>query len=131
VAIAKVEPLLTTRSVSGPFDYRLPERLGEVEVGSVLVVPFARRKVLGVVVDLAETSELSDDRLAEPLEALEAGVPPELVELGRWVGEEYCSTPARGLGLVLPPGVGSGAEAPVPLTAASGWASASAPRCAP
>jgi primosomal protein N' (replication factor Y) len=45
------------------------------------------------------------------LEALEAGVPPELVELGRWVGEEYCSTTGRGLGLVLPPGVGTGAEA--------------------
>jgi primosomal protein N' (replication factor Y) (superfamily II helicase) len=111
VPIAKVEPLLTTRSVSGPFDYRLPEAMGDIEVGSVLVVPFGRRRVVGVVVGLADRSDLPQDRLAEPLEALEAGVPPELVELGRWVGEEYCSTPARGLGLVLPPGVGTGAEA--------------------
>jgi primosomal protein N' (replication factor Y) len=109
--VAKVEPLLTTRSVSGPFDYRLPEAMEDVGVGSVLVVPFGRRRVVGVVVDLAERSELPDGRLAEPIEALEAGVPPELVELGRWVGEEYCSTTARGLGLVLPPGVGTGAEA--------------------
>jgi primosomal protein N' (replication factor Y) len=109
--IAKVEPLLTTRSVSGPFDYRLPEAMSEVEVGSVLVVPFGRRRVVGVVVGLVDRSDLPQDRLAEPLEALEAGVPPELVGLGRWVGEEYCSTPARGLGLVLPPGVGTGAEA--------------------
>jgi primosomal protein N' (replication factor Y) (superfamily II helicase) len=108
--IAKVEPLLTTRSVSGPFDYRLPESM-EAGVGSVLVVPFGRRRVLGVVVELAEHSELPPQRLAEPLEALEAGVPAELVELGRWVGKEYCSTPARGLGLVLPPGTGTGAEA--------------------
>jgi primosomal protein N' (replication factor Y) (superfamily II helicase) len=111
VAIAKVEPLLTTRSVSGPFDYRLPEAMEHVGVGSVLVVPFGRRKVVGVVVGLADRSDLPDGRLAEPLEALEAGVPPELVELGRWVGEEYCSTTGRGLGLVLPPGVGTGAEA--------------------
>jgi primosomal protein N' (replication factor Y) (superfamily II helicase) len=111
MAIAKVEPLLTTRSVSGPFDYRLPEAMEHVGVGSVLVVPFGRRKVVGVVVGLADRSDLPDGRLAEPLEALEAGVPPELVELGRWVGEEYCSTPGRGLGLVLPPGVGTGAEA--------------------
>ena len=60
---------------------------------------------------MAERSDLPDGRLAEPLEALDAGVPPELVELGRWVGEEYCSTTGRGLGLVLPPGVGTGAEA--------------------
>src|SRR3954471_2984605 len=110
-SIAKVEPLLTTRNVSGPFDYRLPERMSEVEVGSVLVVPFGRRRVVGVVVGLADRSDLPQDRLAEPLEALEAGVPPELVALGRWGGEEYCSTPARGLGLVLPPGIGTGAEA--------------------
>jgi primosomal protein N' (replication factor Y) len=111
VAIAKVEPLLTTRSVSGPFDYRLPKAMGDIGVGSVLVVPFGRRRVVGVVVGLAERSDLPDGRLAEPVEALEAGVPPELVELGRWVGDEYCSTTARGLGLVLPPGVGTGAEA--------------------
>jgi primosomal protein N' (replication factor Y) len=111
VPIAKVEPLLTTRNVSGPFDYRLPEAMSEVEVGSVLVVPFGRRRVVGVVVGLADRSDLPQDRLAEPLEALEAGVPPELVALGRWVGEDYCSTTARGLGLVLPPGVGTGAEA--------------------
>ena len=111
MSIAKVEPLLTTRSISGPFDYRLPEAMEDVQVGSVLVVPFGRRRVVGVVVGLADSSELPDGRLAEPVEALEAGVPPELVGLGRWVGEEYCSTPARGLGLVLPPGIGTGAEA--------------------
>src|SRR5688500_15776527 len=110
MAIAKVEPLLTTRNVRGPFDYRLPEDM-EVEVGSVLVVPFGRRRVKAVVVGIEETSELPDDRLAEPLEALEAGVSPELVELGRWVGEEYSSTPARGLGLALPPGIGGAADA--------------------
>ena len=103
--------MLTTRSVSGPFDYRLPESMESVGVGSVLVIPFGRRRVIGVVVALAEHSDLPRVRLAEPVEALEAGVPPELVELGRWVGEEYCSTPARGLGLVLPPGTGTGSEA--------------------
>jgi primosomal protein N' (replication factor Y) len=111
MAIAKVEPLLTTRSVRGPFDYRLPDSMSGVGVGSILVVPFGRRRVKGVVVALAETSEVPADRLAEPFEALEAGVPPDLVELGRWVGEEYCSTTSRGLGLVLPPGIGTGAEA--------------------
>jgi len=111
VTIAKVEPLLTTRSVRGPFDYRLPEAMEDVEVGSILVVPFGRQRVKGVVVGLADASEVADDRLAEPFEALEAGVPADLVALGRWVGEEYCSTPSRGLGLTLPPGTGSGAQA--------------------
>ena len=35
-------------------------------------------------------------------------MPPELVELARWIADEYCSTPARALGLLLPPGVAAG-----------------------
>ncbi|MGH2982573.1 MAG: hypothetical protein ACRDKV_11095, partial [Solirubrobacterales bacterium] len=106
--IAKVEPLTTARSLRGPFDYRLPAELGEVGVGTVLRVPFGRQRLLGVVVDLADRSELPSERLAEPLEALEAGAPAELVRLGLRVAREYCSTPSRGLSLVLPPGTGAG-----------------------
>jgi primosomal protein N' (replication factor Y) (superfamily II helicase) len=110
MAIAKVEPLTTARALRGPFDYRLPAAMHGVGVGSVLLVPFGRRRVLGVVVGIAERSELPLDRLAEPIEALEAGVPAELVRLGLWAAREYCSTPARGLGLVLPPGTGVGGQ---------------------
>src|SRR4051812_49613446 len=80
-----------------------------VEVGSMLVVPFGRRQLLGVVVALAEHSDVPPERLVEPLQALGKGVPAELVRLGLWIAEEYCSTPARGLALVLPPGTGTGA----------------------
>ena len=112
--IARVEPLTTARALRGPFDYRLPERLGEVGVGSVLLVPFGRRRVIGVVVEVAESSELPPERLAEPIQALAAGATPELVQLGLWVAREYCSTPARGLELVLPPSVGRGGRATGP-----------------
>ena len=78
----------------------------------MLVVPFARRRILGVVVDVAEHSDVPPDKLAEPLSALEADVPPELVNLGLWVAREYVSTPARGLALVLPPGHGHRERAP-------------------
>ena len=102
--IARVEPLVTSRAVRGPFDYRLPERLAGVEVGSLLLVPFGPQRLLGVVVELAESSELAPERLAEPIRALEAGVPPELVRLAHWVAHDYCTTQARALELVLPPG---------------------------
>jgi primosomal protein N' (replication factor Y) (superfamily II helicase) len=106
LSIAKVEPLTTARALRGPFDYRLPEEMADVGVGSVVRVPFGRRRVLGVVVDMAASSDLPLERLVEPIEALETGVPVELVRLGLWVAREYCSTPARGLRLVLPPGAG-------------------------
>jgi primosomal protein N' (replication factor Y) len=107
-AIAHVEPLTTARALRGPFDYRLPEELRDgVDVGSMLVVPFGQREVLGVVVGLAERSEVSDEKLLAPLRALELGVPIDLVALAEWIAAEYCSTLARALRLVLPPGATS------------------------
>ncbi len=104
-AIARVEPMTTARALRGPFDYRLPDELrGGVDVGSMLVVPFGRREVLGVVVGLADSSEIAEEKLLAPLRALELGVPEELVALAEWIAAEYCSTIARSLALVLPPG---------------------------
>jgi len=108
--IAQVEPLTPARALRGPFDYRLPGEMAGVDVGSMLVIPFGQRRLLGVVVGMSETSDVPAERLVEPLKALESGVPAELVRLGLWVAEEYCSTPARGLSLVLPPGAGTGAS---------------------
>jgi primosomal protein N' (replication factor Y) len=96
--------MTTARALRGPFDYRLPEELREgVGVGSMLVVPFGRRQILGVVTGLADHSEVSDEKLLAPLRALELGVPVDLVALAEWLAAEYCSTLSRALALVLPP----------------------------
>src|ERR1700682_3382697 len=86
-AIAQVEPMTTARALRGPFDYRLPEELrgGAVGVGSMLVVPFGRREVLGVVVEMADSSEVAAEKLLAPLRALELGVPAEMVGLADWI----------------------------------------------
>ena len=80
----------------------------------MLVVPFGRRDLLGVVVGLAEGSEVAPERLLAPRRAVEGDVPVELVELAGWIAREYCSTPARALSLVLPPGAGAGVARPRP-----------------
>jgi primosomal protein N' (replication factor Y) len=106
--IARVEPLTRTRAVRGPFDYRLAAEHSGVGVGSLLAVPFGGRRALGVVTALAEVSELAPDRLAEPYAVLAPAAPADLVELAGWMAHEYCSTPARALGLVLAPGAADG-----------------------
>ena len=99
--IARVEPLTTTRRLSGPFDYLLPE--APVQVGSLVRVPFGRQVLDGVVVGLAEESELPPERLIAPTAVREDSVPADLVALALWMAAEYASTPARALSLVLPP----------------------------
>src|SRR4051794_5383806 len=99
--IARVEPLTTTRRLSGPFDYALPD--GPLPVGSVVRVPFGRQALDGVVVGLAEASELPEERLVAPSGVRADSVPADLVERALWMAAEYASTPARALSLVLPP----------------------------
>jgi primosomal protein N' (replication factor Y) (superfamily II helicase) len=106
--IAKVEPLTTARALRGPFDYALAGRFADVGVGTLLLVPFGRQRIRGLVTDLTETSDVPADRLAQPIAVLGETIPPGLVDLGLWVAREYCSTPARGLELVLEPGAGKG-----------------------
>src|SRR3954468_2535224 len=98
--IARVEPLTTTRRVSGPFDYHAPEG---AEGGTVVRIPFGRQRLDGVVVGLAERSEVAEERLVTPSAVLDDSVPAELVDLALWIAGEYCATPARALALVLPP----------------------------
>src|SRR5947209_3081291 len=114
--IARVHPLTRTRAVRGPFDYRLaPDQ--EVQVGSLLRVPFGARSSLGVVVELAERSELDPERLVEPEAVIGAGVGADLVALADWMAREYCSTPSRALALMLAPGASVGTGAKLALVA--------------
>jgi primosomal protein N' (replication factor Y) len=116
--IARVEPLTRTRAVRGPFDYRLGSDHAGVDVGSLLRVPFGRRLTLGIVLELADRSELEPDRLAEPDAVLAPGIPRDLVRLARWMAAEYCSTTARALALLLAPGAADGTRAKEVLVAA-------------
>jgi primosomal protein N' (replication factor Y) len=98
--IARVEPLTTARALRGPFDYLRPDG---AEVGSLLVVPFGRRDVVGVVTGIASASQVSEERLVAPRRVLPNSVPPELIALAEWMAREYVSTFARALQLMLPP----------------------------
>jgi primosomal protein N' (replication factor Y) len=99
--IARVQPLTTTRRLTGPFDYLVDA--GAVEVGSLVRIPFGHQKLDGVVVGIAETSEVPDEKLVAPTAVRGDSIPRDLVDLALWMAEEYCSTPARALALVTPP----------------------------
>ncbi|MGI8558049.1 MAG: replication restart helicase PriA [Solirubrobacteraceae bacterium] len=113
--IARVEPLSTARGLRGPFDYRAGDLA--VEVGSLLLVPFARRELLGVVVEVTSESELDESRLLAPRRLIEPGLPAGHVALADWIAREYCSTRARALALMLPPGSARGTRASMRVTA--------------
>lgn len=100
--IALIEPLVTTRRLSGPFDYLWPEGREQL-VGSLVKIPFAGRVLDGVVVGFKQKSDVAPDRLATPVEFRSESLPEGLVGLAYWIAQQYCSTPARALTLFLPP----------------------------
>ena len=95
--VAQVEPITTARVLRGPFDYVCP---GGATVGSVMTVPFGGRDLLAIVTALKDSSK---HELSEAKELLPFSLPEDLVALGPWLADEYCSTPARAYSLMLPP----------------------------
>ncbi|MBE2314750.1 primosomal protein N' [Solirubrobacter sp. CPCC 204708] len=99
--IARVEPLTTTRRLSGPFDYKADGLA--LDVGSIVRIPFGHQQLDGVVVALTDSTDVPEEKLVVPTDVRDDSVPRDLVDTALWIAEEYCSTPARALQIVTPP----------------------------
>jgi primosomal protein N' (replication factor Y) len=95
-----VEPLTTARALRGPFDYLAPKGVG---VGSLVRMPFGHRQVTGVVVGLADHTDVPAEKLVRPSSVMPYSLPEDAVRLAYWMAREYCSTFARSVSLMLPP----------------------------
>jgi primosomal protein N' (replication factor Y) (superfamily II helicase) len=94
---ASVYPLVSARAVAREFTYEVG---ADVEVGSIVLIPFGRSRARGIVVELQDAPPPGvETRLAE---SVVGSIPPQLVALARWLADYYGSTPARALALVAP-----------------------------
>ena len=114
--VAQVEPLTTARAVRGPFDYALPEGLRDrVAIGSMLVVPFGRRELLGVVVGLAEGSARSlPSACSRRAARSRRDVPRRARRAGGLDRARVLLDAGARASLVLPPGAAAGVRAARP-----------------
>ncbi len=73
------------------FDYRIPARLSALQPGMRVRVPFGRRKLTAVVMQLVERTDIAPDRLKAILETLDTQpcLPPEVLELLQWSAAYY------------------------------------------
>jgi primosomal protein N' (replication factor Y) len=90
------------RPVQDLFHYEVPAQLrGKITRGSVVHVPFGRRTITGVVVDLVDASPVTA-RSVMTLPGIPT-VPGFLVDLAVWAASYYLSPPGFLLRLTLPP----------------------------
>ena len=95
------------RPVEDPFHYEVPAHLaGKVTRGSIVHVPFGKRTMTGVVVELVESSPVPTRSIV----ALSEGpsLSRELVDLAQWTASYYQSPGGLLLRLALPPSGVSG-----------------------
>ncbi|MDP8910881.1 MAG: primosomal protein N', partial [Actinomycetota bacterium] len=94
---ASVYPLVTTRALTRPFTYEVPDGVGK---GAVVRIQLGRARHRGVVVEADVDPPPGIE--AVPVTAVVDELPPALVDLALWLASYYGSTPARALELVAP-----------------------------
>ena len=89
--------------LSRTFSYSIPQRF-RVEPGQLVWVPFGRRILQGVVMELAAAPQV--DATRDILQPVEPGplLDDRALTLARWVGRYYFSSLFDALALFLPPG---------------------------
>ena len=111
------------------FDYRTPPSVEpeKLQVGQRVWVPFGRRKVVGVVVELRDHSDVPEARLKSAL-ALIDEVPvldAVLLDLLRWSAEYYRHPPGEVIAAALPVALRNGTDA---VATAERWTLSAAAR---
>ncbi|MDF3937138.1 primosomal protein N' [Pseudomonas citronellolis] len=88
------------------FDYLPPRGVDprQLQPGVRLRVPFGRREIVGMLVELADTSEVPEDKLRPALEVLDRQppMPAHLLELCRWTAQYYQHSLGDTLSWALP-----------------------------
>ena len=94
---ASIYPLVSARAVARPFTYEVPDGVGK---GTIVSMPFGRRRMRGIVVELE--AQAPEGVVPVPVDAVVGEIPAALVDLALWLADYYGSTPARALALVAP-----------------------------
>jgi len=97
------------------FTYHIPETMrNRVAVGSLVRIPFGRRKTTGFVVDLAAASDLPAIKDLDAVEDPDLSLPADVLDLCRWVSDYYLAPLGEVLRAALPAGLGKKTPGDVP-----------------
>ena len=94
------------KKLNRKFDYEIPKELEDiVDVGSRVLVPFGNFKTLeqGYILKIKEKSDYEVKKIA----GLEENLPPEKIELARWMARKYFCNVSDCIKLMLTPGTRS------------------------
>jgi len=93
-------------SGAGVFDYHLPPELeARVQPGCLVIVPFGKQTVQGLVLRLAAESAIPETRPVQALVEDQPALTAAQMQLAAWMAEETLSPLAACIDAMLPPGI--------------------------
>ncbi len=87
------------------YDYEVPESLGTIQKGSLIVVPFGNLRAQAVVVENNCASEVENLKQVSGVLDAEAVLTPQQMQLTAWMAENYASSISDCVHLMLPAGM--------------------------
>ena len=103
--------VITDIALDREFDYLVPADLEKtIRPGSAVDVPFGNTRRNGYVLELTDNSKYDSGKLKElfGISTRRAGIPEQLITLGKWMAEYYCATQEHAIRTLLPAAVRSG-----------------------
>lgn len=94
------------KAVDRIFHYRVPQRLeSQVEIGTIVFVPFGNQKVEGIIVGFVSEPEVKNTKEILSLLSSYTLLNKELIDLAGWIGEYYLCPKVSVLQAMLPAGL--------------------------
>ena len=101
-----VEVAINLPKIFNSYHYHLPEVLAEsVLPGSLVIVPFGKQRVQGVVLRFVDIPDVAETRPVEDLVDEKPALTPAQMALARWLSEETLASFGSCINLMLPPGL--------------------------
>jgi len=106
-AFAEIIVNKKVRTVNRVFHYEIPEALKDsIEIGSIVLVPFGKEDLEGVVVSFVNESEVRQTRKIKQVISRHPVFDKNLIELACWMADYYLCPKASVLQGMLPAGLG-------------------------
>ena len=114
-----LEIAVNVPQVSGTFHYHLPPDMeGMVDIGTLVIIPFGRQMVQGVVLALVDDPTVPKTKPVLEVLDPEPVVTPSQIELARYLSGTSLTPLAACIALMLPPGLSQTADTRYQLTVA-------------
>jgi len=112
-----IQVIVNVPGIEGVFDYHVPEEFQkELEIGSLITVPFGRQIAQGIITGFVSTPQVLKTKPIESIIDSKAVITNSQKKLAEWIAEETLSPISACYKLMLPPGLSQQVDSLYQLT---------------